>query len=68
MTDSRVMPKEERKTLIEKLHEIDQRAHYSSTLEEEEIDSYDTTLTRIKAFTDSKFAKRLEEEIKRGFK
>jgi len=68
MTDSRVMPKEERKILIEKLHEIDPRAHYSSTLEEEEIDSYDTTLTRMKAFTDSEFATRLEEEIKRGFK
>lgn len=68
MTDTRVMPTEEREILIEKLNEIDPKANYSSTLEEEQIDRYDTTLKRLKAFTDSQFAKRLEEEIKREFK
>ena len=63
MTDSSVMPKEEREILIEKLEEIDPKANYSSTLEEEQIDRYDTTLKRLKAFTDAHFAKRLEREI-----
>jgi uncharacterized Fe-S cluster-containing radical SAM superfamily protein len=65
MTDSKVMPKEERKILIEKLSEIDRAANYSTTLEEEQIDAYDTTIKRLKAFTDSEFANKLEKEIKK---
>ncbi|MBE0461117.1 MAG: radical SAM protein [Candidatus Aminicenantes bacterium] len=59
MTDPKVMPEEERKVLIEKLNEIDVKANYSSTLEEERIDMYDTTLQRLKAFNDPEFAKKL---------
>jgi hypothetical protein len=57
------MPKEERRILIEKLNEIDPDARYSETLEEEGIDAYDTTIKRLKAFTDLRFAKELEKEI-----
>jgi len=64
MTDPKVMPKEERRILIEKLNEIDPSARYSETLEEENIDTYDTTIKRLKAFTDLRFAKELEKEIK----
>jgi len=64
MTDSKVMPKEERRILIEKLNEIDRAANYSTTLEEEQIDAYDTTIKRLKALTDVEFAKKLEKEIK----
>ena len=64
MTDPKVMPKEERRFLIEKLNEIDPSARYSETLEEESIDVYDTTIKRLKAFKDLKFAKELEKEIK----
>ncbi|RZN38009.1 MAG: radical SAM protein [Methanophagales archaeon ANME-1-THS] len=63
MTDSRVMAREERTMLIEKLHEIDPSALYSTTLEEEQIDAYDTTVKRLKAFTDSAFAAMLEKVI-----
>ncbi len=64
MTDSKVMPKEERALLIEKLNEIDPSARYSEMLEEENIDGYDTTIKRLKAFTDLEFAKELEKELK----
>lgn len=63
MTDPTVMPKEERRILIEKLNEIDPAASYSRTLEEEQIDAYDTTVKRLRAFTDLKFAKKLEEVL-----
>ena len=49
--------------LIEKLNEIDRAANYAETLEEEQIDAYDTTIKRLKAFTDVEFAKKLEKEI-----
>ncbi|MCD6202905.1 MAG: radical SAM protein [Methanophagales archaeon] len=62
MTDSRVMPEEERKILIQKLNEIDRAA--AETLEEEQIDAYDTTIKRLRAFTDLEYAKKLEREIK----
>jgi len=62
MTDSRVMPEEERKILIQKLNEIDRAA--AETLEEEQIDTYDTTIKRLRAFTDLEYAKKLEREIK----
>ena len=62
MTDPGVMPEAERKILIEKLSKIDPRI-LSEGLEEEEIDSYDTTLKRLKAFTDTEFAGRLEKTL-----
>jgi uncharacterized Fe-S cluster-containing radical SAM superfamily protein len=68
MTDPGVMPKEERIILLEKLNEIDPEANYSSTLEEERIDRYDTTLQRLKAFNDSEFAEKLERVIEEGSK
>lgn len=63
MTDPGVMPREERKILIEKLSKIDPKANYASTLEEEQMDRYDTTLQRFKAFFDLEFAKKLEKRI-----
>lgn len=63
MTDPRVMPKEERKILIQMLNEIDPKANYSETLEEEVIDAYDTTIKRLKAFADREFARKIEEEF-----
>ncbi|MCD6455246.1 MAG: hypothetical protein J7K81_00395 [Methanophagales archaeon] len=44
--------------------EIDRAANYAETLEEEQIDVYDTTIKRLKAFTDLEFAKKLEKKIK----
>jgi len=44
MTDSRVMPREERSKILSKLKELDKRLR----LEEEVIDPYDTTLMRLK--------------------
>jgi uncharacterized Fe-S cluster-containing radical SAM superfamily protein len=64
MTDSKVMPKEERKVLIEKLSEIDSR-YGKGELEEEVIDVYDTTINRLKASADLEFAEKLEKEILR---
>lgn len=64
MTDPKVMPNEERRILIEKLNEVDPGARYSETLEEENIDAYDTTIKRLKAFTDLRFAKKLEKRLK----
>ncbi len=64
MTDQRVMPKEERKLLIQMLDEVDPEANYNKTLEEEVIDPYDTTIKRLKAFTNREFAKKLEQEIR----
>ena len=63
MTDPEIMPKGERRILIEKLIEIDPSARYSETLEEENIDAYDTTIKRLKAFKDLGFAKELEKKI-----
>jgi uncharacterized Fe-S cluster-containing radical SAM superfamily protein len=65
MTDLKVMPKEERSSLLERLDGIDPTARYSETLEEETIDAYDTTIKRLKASSDSEFAKKLEEKILR---
>ncbi len=63
MTDPKVMPKEERSVLLERLAEIDPTARYSETLEEETMDAYDTTIKRLKASSESEFAKKLEEKI-----
>lgn len=60
MTDSKVMPKQERDILLQNLDEIDPQSDYFHTLEEEEIGPYDTTAKRIKAFYDADFAKELE--------
>lgn len=66
MTDSTIMPREERKLLLEKLGEIDPIiARNPNELEEEQIDIYDTTSNRLKAFTNLKFAKELEKKILR---
>ncbi|MEM2939335.1 MAG: radical SAM protein [Candidatus Bathyarchaeia archaeon] len=63
MTDSRIMPKEEREILIHKLNEIDLKANYTKTLEEEVIDAYDTTVKRLKAFKDKEYARKLMQEF-----
>jgi len=63
MTDSRIMPREEREILIQMLDEIDPKANYAKTLEEEVIDAYDTTVKRMKAFKDKEFAKKLTEKF-----
>lgn len=63
MTDSRIMPKEERETLIQMLDEIDPKANYAKTLEEETIDIYDTTVKRLKAYRSREYAERLKKEI-----
>ena len=62
MTDPKVMPKEERELLIQKLSEIDSR-YARGELEEEWIDAYDTTIKRIKAYSDEKFARKLLKEF-----
>ncbi len=63
MTDSRIMPKEEREILIHKLDEIDPKANYAQTLEEEVIDAYDTTIKRMKAYANKEFARKLMQEF-----
>ena len=63
MTDPQIMPMEEREILIEKLSEIDPR-YKKGELEEETMDSYDTSIKRLKASTNKEFAKRLEEKLK----
>ncbi len=63
MTDPNVMPEDERRILITMLDEIDPSADYSATLEEEQIDEYDTTIKRLRAFTESEFAEELEGQI-----
>ncbi len=63
MTDPKIMPKEERELLIQRLDEIDQKANYPKTLEEEVIDAYDTTIKRLKAFADKEFARKLKQEF-----
>jgi uncharacterized Fe-S cluster-containing radical SAM superfamily protein len=63
MTDPRTMPKEEREVLIAKLEEIDPSANYSRTLEEEQIDAYDTSIKRLKSYTDKQYAAKLEKDV-----
>lgn len=63
MTDLKVMPEEEREILIQTLDEIDPSADYARSLEEEVIDPYNTTIKRMKAYSDKEFAARLEREI-----
>ena len=61
MTDPRVMPREEREILIRKLSEI--HPGIARDLEEEQIDNYETTLNRIKAFYDAEFAEELQKTV-----
>ena len=61
MTDPKVMPREEREILIRKLSEIDRGIAHD--LEEEQIDTYDTTINRLKAFYDAEFSRELEKRI-----
>jgi uncharacterized Fe-S cluster-containing radical SAM superfamily protein len=65
MTDPKIMSKEERKSLIEKLSEIDPR-YNRGELEEEAIDAYDTSTKRLKAYTDKEFAEKLKEKLNTG--
>jgi len=65
MTDTRIMPREERQILIQMLDEIDPEANYINTLEEEIVDPYDTTIKRIKAYRSREYAKILQDEILR---
>ena len=46
---------------IKKLREID--AGIGSDLEEEQVDRYETTINRVKAFDDAEFATKLEQAI-----
>jgi uncharacterized Fe-S cluster-containing radical SAM superfamily protein len=62
MTDPRVMPEEERRILIDKLGKIDSRI-LDDGLEEEEIGSYNTSVQRLKAFSDLEFAGKLEKTL-----
>lgn len=64
MTDERIMGREERRILIQMLHEIDPGARYAETLEEETMDAYDTTVKRLKAFAEEGFARKLEDELR----
>jgi len=68
MTDPTVMAQEERKILIEKLNEIDPKASYFSYFEEEHVDRYDTSIQRLKAYTDLKFAENLEKALEEELK
>ena len=63
MTDSKVMLREEREHLLHMLDEIDPTANYPETLEEEIIDTYDTTTRRLKAFADKSFARKLAKTL-----
>jgi uncharacterized Fe-S cluster-containing radical SAM superfamily protein len=64
MTDPEVMPPGERKILIKKLGAID--LALGRELEEEQIDTYETTIGRLKAFHDEDFARELEKKIQGG--
>ena len=61
MTDPEVMPRGEREILLNKLSQIDREL--ALDLEEEQIDAYETTISRLKAFHDQKFSKKLEKKI-----
>lgn len=63
MTDPKVMPEEERKVLIERLDQIDPNVDYHTSLEEERIDAYSTTIKRLKAYQDEEFARKLKDQI-----
>lgn len=62
MTDPEVMSPEERKILIRKLGKI--APALGRELEEEEIDAYETTMSRLKASQDADFSRELEDAIR----
>lgn len=61
MTDPKVMPGEEREILLNKLSQIDREL--ATDLEEEQMDAYETTMSRLKAFQDKSFLRKLEQKI-----
>lgn len=61
MTDPKFMSKEERKTLLSKLEEVNPR--FSRILEEEDVDVYETSMQRLKASKDQEFAEKLKDEL-----
>jgi len=62
MTDPRVMAQQERQLLLDKLHKI--HPLLAKNLEEEQIDSYATTIARLRAAKDMKFAENIEKRLK----
>ena len=64
MTDPEVMPRNERKMLIKKLSKI--APVLGRELGEEQLDTYETTTHRLKAFHDQEFAWKLEKMILGG--
>jgi uncharacterized Fe-S cluster-containing radical SAM superfamily protein len=62
MTDPSVMPGQERQLLLDKLRKI--HSLFAKDLEEEQMDSYDTTMVRLRAAKDVEFARRLERKLK----
>jgi len=61
MTDPRVMPEKERQLLLDRLGKIDPLL--AENLEEEQIDSYDTTIARLRAATDMEYARMLGKKL-----
>ena len=64
MTDPRVMPEEERQLLLDRLRKI--HPLLSDNLEEEQIDSYDTTIARLRAAKAMEYARMLEKKLGGG--
>ena len=63
MTDPKMMPGEEREILLNKLRQIDREL--ATDLEEEQMDAYETTMSRLKAFQDKSFLRKLEQKIQK---
>jgi len=61
MTDPMVMPEEERQLLLDRLRGI--HPLLADNLEEERIDSYDTTIARLRAAKDMEYARMLERKL-----
>jgi len=64
MTDLRVMPEEERQLLLDRLGKI--HPLLADNLEEEQMDSYDTTIARLRAANDIEYARMLEKKLGGG--
>ncbi len=61
MTDSKVMSEPEKQLLLAKLRQV--HPLLAKNLEEERLDSYDTTIARLKAAKDIHFARMLEKRL-----
>ena len=61
MTDPRVIPEEKRQLLLDRLRKI--HPLLADNLEEERIDSYDTTIARLMAAKDMEYARMLEKKL-----